>query len=171
MMDVEEANRQFERIEAAEDKYVYFLLAAAAAAIAYGMQRTNSSAVEPVDGVLAVAFVCWALSFFAGCRNRQRRLRNAFMSFGGQGIKFAMEVEAKTNPDNEHLEEAARRVNEIVEQLNKAQAKAAKSAQSWFEVQFRFLAFGALFFFVWHVLGMILRTPAIVTWARRIVGI
>jgi hypothetical protein len=46
------------------DKYTYFLLAAAGAAIALALNQTQGSAVP-----LAAAVLCWGLSFFFGVRH------------------------------------------------------------------------------------------------------
>lgn len=49
-------------------KYVYFLLAAAAAGIALAMNMTASSIISWSQVPLGFSVVFWGLSFYAGCR-------------------------------------------------------------------------------------------------------
>ena len=51
-----------------QDKYVYFLLAAAAAGIALSVQMTADASANWRLVPLAMAVLSWAISFFAGCK-------------------------------------------------------------------------------------------------------
>ena len=46
-----------------QDKYAYFLLAAAGAAIAFSLNQTHSAALSRSHWSLAGAGLCWGLSF------------------------------------------------------------------------------------------------------------
>ena len=50
-----------------QDKYVYFLLAAAGASIAFALNQTKGLALAGSQWSLGVSVACWALSFLTGC--------------------------------------------------------------------------------------------------------
>ena len=51
-----------------QDKYTYFLLAAAGAAIAFSVTQSQNAFLTWSKLLLALAVLSWALSFYAGCR-------------------------------------------------------------------------------------------------------
>jgi hypothetical protein len=53
----------------AQDKYVYFLLTVAGAAIAFTTNQTRGASMHWSQTPLAMAVLAWALSFFFGCRH------------------------------------------------------------------------------------------------------
>lgn len=53
----------------AQDKYTYFLLAAAGAAIAFAVQKTEGMSLSWWLTPVALATAAWAGSFFCGCKN------------------------------------------------------------------------------------------------------
>lgn len=57
----------YRQVRQLQDKYVYFLLAAAGASIAFALNQTNDIALSWDQWPLAVAVGCWAFSFVAGC--------------------------------------------------------------------------------------------------------
>ena len=63
---LEEVYRQ---LRTAQDKYTYFLSAATGAAIALVINQTQGSTLTWSQAPLAVAVLCWGLSFFFGCRH------------------------------------------------------------------------------------------------------
>lgn len=54
---------------ASQEKYSYFLLAAAGAAIAFSLKKTESLSISWWMLPIAIALLCWMLSFFFGCKN------------------------------------------------------------------------------------------------------
>ena len=166
--DIEEFRRQVAGIETATDKYVYFLLATAAACIAYGMQRTSTSPFAPIDGLLLAAFGFWAFSFWAGNQNRKADIECASMHFFDEGIKLAYKADAIKNPSNPHLATAKAITNQFRKEIDELATKAAQTKQKSFRRQFDWLVYGAILFSAWHVIGMCIRnvdgasTPAAV---------
>jgi hypothetical protein len=51
-----------------QDKYTYFLLAAAGAAIAFAVTQSQAATLTWSKIPLALAVLSWAFSFYAGCR-------------------------------------------------------------------------------------------------------
>ncbi len=56
------------QLTAAQSKDAYFLLAAAASAIAWALNRTAGQPLTYTQVPLAIAVACWGLSFFFGCK-------------------------------------------------------------------------------------------------------
>lgn len=52
-----------------QDKHVYFLLAAAGAAIGFAFTQTTGAVLHWSQAPLGVALCCWGLSFYCGCRH------------------------------------------------------------------------------------------------------
>jgi hypothetical protein len=65
------AEQIHKQLHESQSKYTYFLLAAAASGIAFAVQRTTGRQIDWSMLLLGLAVLSWAISFFAGCRNRQ----------------------------------------------------------------------------------------------------
>ncbi len=52
-----------------QDKYTYFILAVAAAGIAFSIEKTTGQKLSWSMLPLGVAVILWAISFFFGCKN------------------------------------------------------------------------------------------------------
>ena len=57
-----------EQLTSAQGKYAYFLLAAAASAIALAVNQTAGEPLKRHQAFLGIAVLCWGLSFYFGCR-------------------------------------------------------------------------------------------------------
>ena len=128
-----------------QEKYVYFLLAAAASGIAFAVQKTNDAVLSWQLCVLGAAVALWGASFYCGCR-RITWVQTALMANYN-----LLQLQAGTHPEQpdapQLLEAAYRGVNfALDENMTKA-----RSYATW---QFRFLLSGAVLFLVWHVLSI-----------------
>lgn len=65
----EEIREVYRQLRLAQEKYVYFLLAAAGAAIGFALSQTHDSVLSRSQLPLGAAVLCWGLSFFFGCRH------------------------------------------------------------------------------------------------------
>ena len=65
----EEINEVFRALRESQNKYTYFLLAAAGAAIALAVDQTHVAALAWSQVPLALSVLSWALSFLFGCRH------------------------------------------------------------------------------------------------------
>jgi hypothetical protein len=63
-----------------------------------------------------------------------------------------------TVPSEEVLKKVADQVTALITEVEASGGRAASDAQFWFDVQFWFLVLGAVFFLIWHVIGMVLRS-------------
>jgi hypothetical protein len=154
--EIQGIRQEIPALELAEDKYVFFILGVAAAAIAYGMQRTSSSSLHSFDVVLGLAYVFWGFSFWAGCRNRDRRLKAATDHVLLSLAKLAIEMQQSIIPPSV-LHEYADAAAQAIKDGEAERSQAVVDAQYWFHLQFGLLIAGALCFFVWHIIGMSLR--------------
>ena len=59
----------YRTLREAQDKYTYFLLAAAGAAIGLAVSQTQGARIVWAQIPLALAVLSWGLSFYFGCRH------------------------------------------------------------------------------------------------------
>lgn len=130
----------------AGEKYVYFLLAAAGAAIAFAITQTQTALLTQSKIPLGLAVVSWGLSFYYGCR--QTAQTNAILHANYQYLRAQAGNHPQLPPDPEVLEI----FSQTLEQL-------ADKSGRYVRWQFRFLILGAVFYIGWHVLEMYIRTP------------
>lgn len=128
-----------------QGKYTYFLLAAAASCIALAVQRTTGSGLGWKHVPLGLAVLCWAGSFWAGCRNR------LFFASTLYATVSLLQLEEGSHPQQP---DHPLGVRAAVEGVTNATEKNSTAANRWARWQFRLLIVGALFFLAWHVLEM-----------------
>ncbi len=134
-----------------QNKYVYFLLAVSASAIAFSVQKTEGAILSYSMIPLGVAVLSWVISFYSGCERLvwlQAALR---ANFGLLQNMRGADPEQSSDPIVRAAEIAG-----VRDALESNIDKAAFHAK----LQFRALIAGALFFIVWHILEMWLRTNA-----------
>ncbi|MEP0547141.1 MAG: hypothetical protein ABJF88_09420 [Rhodothermales bacterium] len=124
-------------------KYVYFLLAASASAVAFAVSITSGESLTVSQLPLGFAVALWGLSFFFGCRSIWHR--NESLSVNASGVMKLMERTYVAG-----LEEEYRKAADFLDD------KAAKYMR-W---QFGYFIAGALSFLVWHVIEMANTQPA-----------
>lgn len=134
----------------AQSKYTYFLLAVAASAIAFAVQRTTGRPLTWSMIPLGLAVACWAVSFFAGCRNR------AYFSSTLYANAALLQIQDGTHPDVARHPDA---VAAAAEGVREAAEHNSSMANFWGHLQFRLLVVGATCFLVWHVIEMMRVVP------------
>lgn len=132
-----------------QSKYTYFLLAVAASAIAFSVQKTTGQKISWQMIPLGLADICWGLSFFLGCK---------FVSWE-QATKYGnfnlLQLQNGVHPDQPtHPQLLAAAIECIRDTINKNLIKAQRCS-FW---QFRLLVYGAVLFLLWHILEMYLLT-------------
>ncbi len=132
----------------AQNKYTYFLLAAAAAAIAFAVNKTSAVALARSQAPLALAVLSWGLSFFAGTRHL------AYVSSTLYANVDLLRVESGQHPevggDPQLIAAAGQGIRSAIEWNS-------ERANRWAHWQFRLLVAGAVLYVAWHVLEMYLR--------------
>jgi hypothetical protein len=133
----------------AQDKYIYFLLAAAGAGIAFAVNQTQGAKLTWSQLPLACAVAFWTLSFFFGCRH----LGYVESTLFANGA--LLRVMAGEDPQiGMHPQLMAATSEGIRGAINLNSKRAGRFAR-W---QFRCLVLGAVYYLVWHVVEMWLRS-------------
>jgi len=130
----------------AQSRYVYFLMAAAGACIAFAIQRTIGNSLHWQLLIWGGAVLCWSVSFVAGCANRILNRRALNTVFQQWRIRAGEDPVSGTD---ETLQQ---------EQLRKIKAELpgrARWLERWSDWQQYTLAAGAILFVLWHVLEMV----------------
>jgi hypothetical protein len=142
----------YRQYQTAQEKYIYFLLAAAASGVALAVQQTRDSKIAWPEIALALAVLSWAVSFFAGCRNRLYAQSGIFANFG------LLKVESGRHEGLDQHGQHPTAIAGASAVIRDAIAGIENHTRFWANVQFNCLVAGAVLYLTWHVLGMVLRT-------------
>jgi hypothetical protein len=139
------------QLQAVQEKYTYFLLAAVGACIAFALNQTKNESINCQQVFLALAVVMWGLSFFCGCRYLQKKESVIYANVQYLKAENGAHPIAGNNPA---YIEAVKLV--IQEQVSKSGTIASRYKSCQF-----YLFIGAVIFYVtWHVLEMFARANA-----------
>jgi hypothetical protein len=131
---------------AGQDKYTYFLLATAAAAIGFGINKTEGSRLSYWLLPVAVSIICWAISFFFGCRAIYWVQASLGANYGYIQLRYGCHPNQPKEPIE--LQAAFEGIKEAILH-NRGQAK------FYTDWQFRILITGFIFFVLWRILEMV----------------
>lgn len=135
------------------EKYTYFLLAAAGAAIGYSLGKTDNKLLGWNLLPLGISVICWGLSFYCGCRQLVLTKHANFANL--VGLKMASE-EPNNIPRNNYI-------NELIEKkFNELVSKSGNNGVR----QFSFFIIGVVFYVLWYVLELYLKTYPHSSFAR-----
>lgn len=129
----------------AQDKYTYFLLAAAGAAIALAVNQTKGTSLSWSQLPLAIAVLCWGLSFFFGCRHLGYVSSTLFANADLLRVENGQHPLSGNNP--QLMATASEGIRQAIESNS-------ERANRLGHMQFRFLITGAVFYIAWHVIEM-----------------
>ncbi|MGH8250668.1 MAG: hypothetical protein ACREVI_08200 [Steroidobacteraceae bacterium] len=132
-----------------QDKYVYFQLAAAAAALGFAVQKTEAMSLAWPMLPLGIAALCWAVSFFCGCKTI------AAVQTALRSNVAILQLKNGSHPDQPDEPEL---VAGAIKGVTSALTSKAESAYRYGTAQFQFLVAGGVLFLAWHVLAMYCRT-------------
>tara|TARA_R100000322_G_scaffold97441_1_gene61373 strand:+ start:1451 stop:1903 length:453 start_codon:yes stop_codon:yes gene_type:complete len=145
-----EAERELYRLHRENQaKYTYFLLAGAAAAIGFSLTQTRELALSPTHLPLGAALLCWAASFFCGCKQLQYVTSTLYDN------AELLKVETGRHPLTGGHPEAIR-VGSTT--LRAALEKSINRGSLFGAWQFRLLIYGALLYIAWHIFEMWVRS-------------
>ena len=138
----------YKQHRAAQEKYVYFLLAAVGAAIALAVNQTQGTKLAYSQIPLAIAVVLWALSFFFGCK------RLSYVQSTLYENAKLLRVQSGEHPlagrDPQRILAASEGIRTAMDSNSTWVSRFAR----W---QFQSLVAGAVFYLGWHVFEMWLR--------------
>ena len=148
-MSYEKQIEVYRQHRTAQEKYVYFLLAATGAAIALAVNQTHDAKLMWSQIPLALAVGLWSLSFFFGCKHLHYVESTLFAN--GELLKV-LTGEHQEVGDNPQF------IAATSEGIRKAINSNSKLAVQFAHIQFLCLVFGAIAYLCWHVLEMWLRS-------------
>ena len=124
-----------------ETKYAYYLLAIAASAIAYSIEKTTGKNFDCTLVIAGLAVLSWAGSFYVGCKNRICNIKKLQNEFGRLSIdENATISETMKQKSKKHL-------------WNKFDTLCDK-ANNCFRWQYRLIIIGAIIFVSWHTVDL-----------------
>lgn len=134
-----------------QDKYSYFLLAVTASAVAFAVKKTDGLKITYSLIPLGAAVLLWGVSFYFGVKNLLWVQTSISANYSLLQLQKGVHSE---QPDHPQILEAA------IRGVRSAFESNIKNAQFYGIWQFRLLITGVIFFLLWHVLEMVLRTYA-----------
>lgn len=143
MLEVYRAHRE------AQIRYVYFLLAAAWAAIGFAVNQTTGKTLAWSQIPLAGAALSWGLSFVCGIRHLQYGSAIMYANMDLLRVQSGQHPEVGAHP--ERIAAASEGIRKAIEDNNNRSNRLA-------HLQFTSLILGAVLYIGWHVLEMYLRT-------------
>jgi hypothetical protein len=129
-------------------KYVYFLLAAAGACIAFAVNQTQTAALAWSQIPLALAVLCWGTSFSFGCWHLQQV---------GGALYDNMDLIKVQRGKHRITGRDIGAINQISDMLRAGIQKSSSRSVLYYRWQFYMLIIGAVFFIAWHITSMYLR--------------
>ncbi len=145
----EETIEVYRALRESQNRYTYFLLAAAGAAIALAVNQTRAAALAWHQAPLALAVLSWASSFLFGCRHI------AYVNSTLYANAAYLQVISGQHPElsGAHPQLVAAAKDGIRSAIEHNSDCANRNSHR----QFRLLVAGAVFYVVWHILEMYLR--------------
>lgn len=131
-----------------QNRYTYFLLAAAGAAIGFALTQTNEASLSLAQLPLGIAGVLWAFSFYCGCKQLQYVTGTLYNNAELLRVQSGRHQFTGSNPQAIAIGSSA--LKEILENMSKKVGQFG----AW---QFRFLVFGSISYVGWHIFEMWLR--------------
>lgn len=151
-MPTEHQVEVYRQHRAAQEKYVYFLLAAVGAGIALAVNQTQDASLAWSQLPLAIAVLLWALSFYFGCRHLGYVESTLFANAA------LLNVEAGEHPEVGRHTQLMAAAAEGIRSAIDSNSKWASRYARW---QFHCLVLGAASYIGWHVYEMFLRAAHI----------
>jgi hypothetical protein len=134
----------------AQEKYSYFMLAAAGAAIGFSVTRTQGLVLSWSQIPLAAAVICWGFSFFCGCMNLRYVESNLYANMS------LLKVISGKHPDVGNHPQMMQAASEGIRSAMESNSNRTTFYGRW---QFYLMMLGAVSFVGWDVYEMYLRMP------------
>lgn len=138
----------YRTLRESQNKYTYFLLAAAGAAIALAVNQTHSARLAWSQAPLALGVLSWSLSFLFGCRHVQYVNSTLYANFELLKVESGQHPKVGNNPQLMAVTK---------EGIREAIESNSKKASRYGHLQFKLLVVGAVFYIIWHILEIYLR--------------
>jgi len=139
----------YRALREAQNKYAYFLLAAAGAAIALALNQTQVATLNWSQFPLAAAVLSWGLSFFFGCRHLAYVSSTLYSNAQHFRAERGQHPQVGADPQRIAVASAA---------FMAAAEENANRGNRFGRLQFHLFVSGAVLYIGWHVLEMYLRS-------------
>jgi hypothetical protein len=139
----------YRQLRTSQEKYIYFMLAGAASAIAYALNRAQDKPLTLLLIPWGLALVLWGLSFFCGCRYLMYSMSMLYSDATMIQIKNGEHPAIGTN--FKLAQAASEGIREALSD-NIKKAKRLALLEIWFFIG------GILAYVVWQLLEMYIRT-------------
>lgn len=136
--------------QASQDKYTYFLLAAAGACIAYATEKALGVPLNGYLSFLALSVLSWSASFYCGCKCASTV--QALIRANANLLSLHADKHVSQPQKLELLSTATRSVRSAIE----TNMHRAKLLNEW---QFRFFVTGGVLFVGWRISEIIRVAP------------
>jgi len=140
-------NELAREFKTAQDKYIYFLLAAAASAIGYAITQLELEPLTYYHIPLGLSILLWSYSFFSGIQFIENLTGTLFQNHNF----LAFKREIKFLPS----EESSELLEKFQETYNGTIENHQRKMSFYGNLQSRCLLFGALFYIAWRLLKML----------------
>lgn len=147
-MATEQRTEIYRQLRTSQDKYTYFLLAAAGAAIALAVNQTQGVKLSTSQIPLGLAVTLWGMSFFFGCRHL------TYVNSILYSNSILLQVEAGENPETGKNPQLIRAASEGIRSAIEGNVE---RSSRFARLQFASLTLGAICYLFWHIYEMWLR--------------
>ncbi|MGA2409667.1 MAG: hypothetical protein ABSG46_04670 [Candidatus Binataceae bacterium] len=137
----------YEALRESQSRLTYYLLTAAAAAIALTVNQTRDAKLQWSQVPLGIAALLWGVSFLFGCLQRQYVNSTLFANLTLLRVLQGREPRLSSL---EGITAAERGIKEALDYNS-------RRANIYAVAQFFLLIIGAVFFLTWHIYSMYLR--------------
>lgn len=144
-MSDENVREVYRNLQSSQDKYIYFILASTVAAIGFSITQTQDLALSYTQIPLGLSLICWGLSFFFGCRNREYYNSTLYANAELLKVQKGQHPNAGSHPD--YIKAAS---EGILNAINDNSDKVIKFGR----LQMNMFIVGVLFFVCWRVIEM-----------------
>jgi hypothetical protein len=139
----------YQQFRTSQDKYAYFLLAAAGAAIGFALTQTQGKPLSLTQLPLGIAVICWGLSFYYGCRFVEYITSSLYANFDLLKVQDGIHPDVGMNPEL---------ISAASEGIRDALKNNSKETHRLANLQFQLLISGAIMYIIWHVVEMYILT-------------
>lgn len=136
----------YKQYQASQDKYTYFLLAAAGASVGFAIQKTDGMLLSWWLIPIGFACLCWGLSFYFGCKNITWVQSALYQDYELNQLQGGIHPEQPLSLQQSEV---------AVSMVSKAMSSCAAKAQFYGIWQFRTLIIGAVFLISWRITEMV----------------
>ena len=149
LMNNENYKEIYRLLNSSQDKYVYFILASSVTAIGFTITQTKTLSLSLTQMPLGLSLICWALSFGFGCRNRE--YYNSTLYANSELIKVQAGQHPMAGNDPRLIQAATKGIMDALQNNS-------DKISLYGRLQMRLFLAGAIFYIIWHVIEMYLRS-------------